>query len=79
MHHPTCHFLDIRAFFCPMTFVKTKLMLEQMAEGELVQIWLSYGEAADTLPATLIEQGHVLMAVEKSAGEVRITVKKGTQ
>ena len=36
--------LDITSEVCPLTFVKTKLLLEKMAVGEVASIRLSAGE-----------------------------------
>lgn len=72
--------LDISAEVCPLTVVKTKLLLEQMAVGELASIRLSAGEPLDNLPRTLRDQGHRIidLSPEEPGGAVyRLLVCKG--
>jgi TusA-related sulfurtransferase len=49
--------LDITQDRCPMTFVKTKLQLEQLADGDRLEVLLSEGEPLDKVPQTAVEQG----------------------
>jgi TusA-related sulfurtransferase len=63
--------LDISADGCPLTFVKTKLLLERMAIGEVASIRLSAGEPLDNVPRTLREQGQVVLALEPERGAAR--------
>jgi TusA-related sulfurtransferase len=49
--------LDITKDRCPMTFVKTKLELEKLAEGDTLEVLLSEGEPLDKVPKTAVEQG----------------------
>jgi TusA-related sulfurtransferase len=72
--------LDISAEVCPLTFVKTKLLLETMAAGEIACIRLGSGEPLDNLPRTLRDQGHSVLKLcpETPDGETyRLLVKKG--
>ena len=72
--------LDISADTCPLTFVKTKLLLEKMRAGEIASIRLSAGEPLDNVPRTLREQGHAVLevAAEQPGGAVwRVVVQKG--
>jgi TusA-related sulfurtransferase len=72
--------LDISAETCPLTFVKTKLMLENMAAGEVACIRLSEGEPLDNLPRTLRDQGHAVLELRREEGGsaiYRLVVRKG--
>ena len=74
--------LDISAEVCPLTVVKTKLLLENMAEGEIACIRLSGGEPLDNLPRTLRDQGHTVLELrpeETVAGIYRLLVRKGAR
>lgn len=53
--------LDITRDRCPMTFVKTKLQLEQLRDGDLLEVLLSEGEPLDKVPKTAVEQGFTLL------------------
>ena len=70
--------LDITADVCPITFVKTKLLLETMPVGALAVIRLSRGEALDNVPRTLADYGHDVIDLEPEAGDVYVLrVRKG--
>lgn len=42
--------LDIRGKMCPMTFVYTKLALEEMNKGEIIEVILDFPPALDNVP-----------------------------
>ncbi len=72
--------LDITADVCPITMVKTKLLLEDMPVGEIAIIRLNSGEPLDNVPRTLRDQGHEVLELEPEATESsvhRLVVKKG--
>jgi tRNA 2-thiouridine synthesizing protein A len=48
--------LDIRGKVCPMTFVYTKLKLEEMKSGELLEVILDFPAAIDSVPANCKRQ-----------------------
>jgi TusA-related sulfurtransferase len=71
--------LDISAETCPLTFVRTKLLLESMAAGEVACIRLGEGEPLENLPRTLCDQGHDVLELrpEEPGGTVyRLLVRK---
>jgi len=53
--------LDITKDRCPMTFVKTKLQLEQLEDGDTLEVLLSEGEPFEKVPRTVVEQGFQLL------------------
>ncbi len=56
--------LDVRAFACPLTWVKTRIALERLAEGDLLEVWLRAGEPAESVPRTAAEEGHRVVRLE---------------
>lgn len=58
-------FLDITEFVCPMTFVRTKLLLEKMNSGEIAVIRLNDGEPLQNVPRSVREQGHEIISLER--------------
>jgi TusA-related sulfurtransferase len=58
--------IDIRGLVCPMTFVKAKLAVEGMAEGEVLEVLLDYEEASRSIPNSMKEHGHEVLVVEKT-------------
>lgn len=76
----TVYSLDITSDVCPLTMVKTKLLLEDMPVGEIAIIRLNSGEPLDNVPRTLRDQGHDILELEPdAAGSTvhRMVVKKG--
>lgn len=67
------HFLDITSDICPITFVKTKLLMERMKSGEVVEIRLPSGEPLENVPRSVREEGHTILSVEP-AGEVDVHI-----
>jgi TusA-related sulfurtransferase len=56
--------LDLRGTPCPINFVRTKLRLEQMQPGEVLEVWLDPGEPIEQVPDSLVMEGYLLEAVE---------------
>lgn len=48
--------LDIRGKMCPMTFVYTKLALEDMKSGELLEVILDFPSALKNIPENCKQQ-----------------------
>ncbi len=58
------YFLDITDEICPMTFVKTKLLIERMNSGETVEVRLQGHEPLHNVPRSVTEFGHEVVAME---------------
>jgi len=58
------HFLDITRETCPMTFVKVKLKLAKMDQGEQLEILLNKGEPLENVPRSCEEQGFRVLSNE---------------
>ena len=73
------HHLDITNEICPMTFVKTKLMLEKMKTGEILEVRLTEGEALENVPKSVREQGDTVLSLYKSNNDTNyhLIIKKG--
>ena len=73
--------LDLRQVACPISWVKTRIALERLAVGELLEVWLGPGEPATSVPRTAEEDGHALVALEPlaepPATAVRLVLRKG--
>lgn len=67
----TDYFLDITGEVCPMTFVKTKLLLERMPPGSTAKVRLQGTEPLENVPRSVQEMGHRILACapEDGAGE----------
>lgn len=58
------HLLDITRDVCPLTFVKTKLLLERMSSGETADIRLTGAEPLENVPRSVREHGHEVLSLE---------------
>jgi TusA-related sulfurtransferase len=52
--------LDLRGTPCPLNFVRTKLRLEQMTPGQILEVWLDPGEPIDQVPHSLQMSGYTI-------------------
>jgi TusA-related sulfurtransferase len=69
--------LDITKDHCPMTFVKTKLQLEQLEEGDILEILLSKGEPLENVPRTVTEQGFQVLETSHVKDDIyKVVIKK---
>ncbi|MEQ8195888.1 MAG: sulfurtransferase TusA family protein, partial [Rhodospirillales bacterium] len=53
--------LDITGEVCPLTFVKTKLLIERMAPGQIAEIRLRGAEPLENVPRSLGDLGHAVL------------------
>lgn len=52
--------LDLRGVACPMNFVKTRLKLDKMATGELLEVLLDSGEPIESVSSSVLSEGHLI-------------------
>jgi tRNA 2-thiouridine synthesizing protein A len=73
--------VDVRAFACPLTWVKTRIALERLAPGARLEVWLRDGEPLASVPRSAEEDGHRVVVVEalpdEAPGSFRVVVEKG--
>lgn len=68
--------LDLRGVCCPINFVKTKLKLEEMKTGEILEVILDDGEPIRNVPRSVKDEGHQIINVEKFGDVFRLLIKK---
>jgi TusA-related sulfurtransferase len=69
--------LDLRGTRCPLNFVKTKIKIEEMNSGELLEIVLDDGEPIKNVPRSVAAEGHDVIGLEKLAdGSFSVFVRK---
>lgn len=69
--------IDIRGLVCPFTFVQSKLAIEELEVGQVLEILLDYEEASRSIPKSMEEHGQKVLGVDKvSDTEWVIRVKK---
>lgn len=57
--------LNIRGEVCPFTFVKSKLVLEQMELGQVLRVVLDYPPSVESVPKSMREEGQEVLAINK--------------
>ena len=58
--------IDLRGVSCPINFVKAKLALEGLANGEPARILLDDGEPVKNVPRSLKADGHKLVGLKQA-------------
>jgi TusA-related sulfurtransferase len=57
--------LDLKGVQCPFNYVKTKLKLETMQSGQILEVSLDDGEPIKNVPQSLKQDGHQILLQEK--------------
>ncbi|MEM1251346.1 MAG: sulfurtransferase TusA family protein [Cyanobacteria bacterium P01_H01_bin.21] len=71
--------LDLRGTPCPLNFVRTKLKLQRMQVGELLEVWLDAGEPVEQVPDSLRSEGFLIESLEASSdGYFMLQVRRPT-
>lgn len=68
--------LDLRGTPCPINFVRTKLCLEQMNPGSLLEVWLDPGEPIEQVPDSLAIEGYQIEQVEDRTNYFALLVRR---
>ncbi|HEY9642628.1 MAG TPA: sulfurtransferase TusA family protein [Coleofasciculaceae cyanobacterium] len=68
--------LDLRGTPCPLNFVRTKLRLEKMSPGSLLEVWLDPGEPMEQVPDSLTMAGYRIEKVEDRANFFAVQVRR---
>lgn len=74
--HNISHKLDLRGVSCPMNFVKTKLQLEKMNVGEILEVWIDLGEPVESVPPSVVEEGYEILLEEEVDNYFKLLIKK---
>lgn len=56
--------IDLLDEICPMTFVKTKLAIERINQGERIKVIFNSQEAKINVPKSLSEVNHKIIAIK---------------
>lgn len=69
--------VDITDVVCPVTFVKTKVALEELDDGQILQVHINDGEPVQNVPRSIKEEGHqILKLVDNGDGTYELYIKK---
>ena len=68
---------DITDVVCPVTFVKAKVALEELDEGQILSIRMNDGEPVQNVPRSIKEEGHqILKLIDNHDGTYNLIVRK---
>jgi tRNA 2-thiouridine synthesizing protein A len=69
--------IDIKGQVCPYTFVRSKLAIEKMNVGEVLEIILDHKQAIENVPRSMENEGQKVLKVEQTGEkEWHIFVRK---
>ena len=68
--------LDLRGVICPYNFVKTKLRLETMQPGQVLEVFLDDGEPIRNVPQSVENEGHSILRRELVGSYHRVFIQK---
>ncbi len=70
--------LDLTGEVCPYTFVKTKLALEEIMPGQILEVVVDHGPAVENVPRSLGYRGHEVLEIQQISESVwTLMVRKG--
>jgi FdhD protein len=69
------HTIDLRGVCCPTNFIKAKLALEIIENGEIVELLLDDGEPVKNVPRSLKAEGHRLLGLKEQEGYYVLTLE----
>ena len=69
--------VDITDKVCPMTFVKAKVTMDELEEGEILAIRMNDGEPVQNVPRSMKEEGHKILKLQDNEdGTYTLYVRK---
>ncbi len=69
--------VDITDVVCPVTFVKAKVALEELDDGQILSIHMNDGEPVQNVPRSIKDEGHqILKLTDNGDGTYDLLVRK---
>lgn len=69
--------VDITDVVCPTTFVKAKVALEELDDGQILAVRMNDGEPVQNVPRSIKEEGHqILKLIDNEDETYTLLVKK---
>lgn len=69
--------VDITDVVCPVTFVKAKVALEELEDGDILSIHMNDGEPVQNVPRSIKDEGHQLLKLlDNHDGTYDLIVRK---
>ena len=68
--------LDCLGLYCPMPIVKTSLAIDEMADGQVLEVLSDDRGIKDDMPAWCKTTGNEFLGLEETDGEIKVYVRK---
>lgn len=68
--------LDLRGVICPYNFVKTKLKLETLEQGQVLSVLLDDGDPIRNVPRSVANEGHTVLSQERVDQAYRVLIRR---
>lgn len=69
--------VDITDVVCPVTFVKAKVALEELDDGDILAVRMNDGEPVQNVPRSIKEEGHKILRLDENEdGTYTLLVRK---
>ena len=76
VEHKIDNEIDITKEICPMTFVKTKLKLETMSRGQVLEVTLREGEPLINVPKSVEDDGHKILDLRQEGDIYKLLIER---
>jgi TusA-related sulfurtransferase len=67
---------DLRGSPCPINYVKTKLKLEELPIGDILEVLLDEGAPIQNVPRSLQNDGQEIVEINKEQDFYRVIIKR---
>ena len=69
--------VDITDVVCPVTFVKAKVALEELDDGQVISVHMNDGEPVQNVPRSIKDEGHkIIKLINNNDGTYDLIVQK---
>jgi len=75
-YEPRTSTYDLRGTPCPINYVKTKLKLEELNIGDILEVYLDDGEPIQNVPKSLKNDGQELLKIEQVGDYFKVLIRK---
>ena len=66
---------DLRGVVCPLNYVRTKMLLDQLAGGEVLSVLVD-SQGAKNVPESVQKDGHEVLSTEQKGDQWRLLIRK---
>ncbi len=68
--------LNLKGVRCPLNYVQSKLFLENIEAGQVIELYLDEGQPIENVPVSLKNDGQEILEITKAEGYYKVRVRK---